>query len=211
MLLLLPTELRLRVYANVFDVCSCRNQYAFDTPTHRIALNILLVNRQIYAECRALSVQLHIFNFNKWCGTGVHYCQMFLQRLRPWQVCSIRVLKLQAVENSLNNGSGIARLNLEWFDICAMLSGVVGIEPWELHLTIEGQLVDGGLKLLDIEADWVKLGLGRLNPFQRVEITIASDRIRPEVAENFKTGLTNVFSPVQIVLKKIVQGIEIYV
>lgn len=89
MLLRLPTELRLRVYAIVLDVCSCRNQYAFHTPKHRIALNTLLVNRQIYAECRVLSVQLHRFNFNMWCGTGVHYCQIFLQRLRPWQVCSI--------------------------------------------------------------------------------------------------------------------------
>lgn len=120
-------------------------------------------------------------------------------------------MKLKAVENSLNNGSTIARPNSEWFDICTILSGAAGTGLRELHLTIEGHLVHGGLKLPDIEANWVKLGLGRLNHFHRVEITIASDSIRPGVVENFKTGLTNILSPAQIVLKKIVQGIEIYV
>lgn len=207
MLLRLSIELRLKVCLLVFGACPCRNLHAFSTPKHQIALNVLLVNRQIYAETRVLNFQVHKFDFHKWCGTGVLCCRIFLRRLHRWQVCSIHKLSLGAVESSLINGSGRRRPNSGWFDICAILAGAVGPNCTglrELCLTIEGQLVQGGSKLLDVEAEWVEIGLGSLKCLQRLEIIIASDPIQTGLAEIFKARLTDILSGAQVVIKTVV-------
>ncbi|KAE8377062.1 hypothetical protein BDV26DRAFT_264374 [Aspergillus bertholletiae] len=212
MLLRLPIELRLKVYALVLGACPCRNPHAFYAHQHRIALNILLVNRQIYTETRILGFRLHRFGFHRWCGTGVHVCRIFLQRLRRWQLCSMQKLSLRAVESCLVNGYGSDQSNSEWFDICTMLaaaveSNCVGVR--ELSLTIEGHLTDGGLKLLDTDAEWVQLGLGSLKCLRRLELVIASDTIQTGVAETFKSSLIDAFSGIQVAMKVVMGGKEI--
>lgn len=212
MLLRLPIELRLKVYVLVFGTCPCRNPHAFYTPKHQIALNILLVNRQMYAETRVLGFQLHRIDFHKWCVTGVHSCRLFLQRLRRWQLCLIQRLSLRAVESSLINGSGSCRSTSEWGDICSMLAAAIGPDCTglqELSLTIEGQLIEGGLKLLDTKAEWVEIGLRSFKCLQRLELIIASDTIHIGVAENLKCRLTETLKGVQIVIKAVVGGSEI--
>jgi hypothetical protein len=212
MLFRLPIELRLKVYELVFGTCPCRNPHAFYTPKHQIASNILLINRQIYAETRVLGFQLHKFDFHRWCGTGVHSCKIFLQRLCQWQLCSIQRLSLRAVESSLINGSGSCLPASEWIDICAILGAAVGPNCTglrELSLTMEGQLIEGGLRLLDTEAEWVKIGLGSFKCLQRLELIIASDTIHIGAATNFKCGLADTLRGVRIVMKAVVCGREI--
>lgn len=214
MVLCLPIELRLKVYELVFGLCPCRNPHAFYTPKHQIALNILLINRQIYAEARTLGFQLHKFDFHRWCGTGVHSCRIFLQRLCQWQLCSIQRLSVRAVESNLINGSGSCRPTSEWIDICAILGSAVGPNCTglrELSLTVEGHLMDDCLKLLDTEAEWVENGLGSLKSLQRLELIIASDTIHIREAANFKCRLGDTLRGVQIVIKAVVRGREISV
>jgi hypothetical protein len=97
MLFRLPIELHSKVYELVFGTCPCRNPHAFYTSKHQIVLNILLINRQSYAETRVLGFQLHKFDFHRWRGTGIHSCRIFLQRLCQWQLCLIQRLSLRAV------------------------------------------------------------------------------------------------------------------
>ena len=212
MLFHLPIELRLKIYELVFGTCPCRNPHAFYTTKHQIALNILLINRQIYAETRVLGFQLHKFDFHRWCGTGVHACRIFLQRLCQWQLYSIQRLSLRAVESNFINGSSSCRPTSEWIDICAILGGAVGPNRTglqELCLTIEGQLIECGLKLLDTEAEWVKIGLGRLKSLQRLDLIIASNTIHIGAAANFKYTLADTLREVQIVIKVVVWGSKI--
>lgn len=212
MLFRLPIELRLKVYVLVFGTCPCRNPHAFYTPKHQIALNILLVSRQMYAETRVLGFQLHKFDFHRWYGTRVHSCRIFLQRLCQWQLCSIQKLSLRAVESSLINGCGSCRPTSEWVDVCTMLGAAV--EPnctglQELSPTIEGQLTEDGLKLLNTEAEWVEIGLGSFKSLQRFELIIASDMIHIGAAANFKCRLTDTLRVTEIVIKAVVWGSEI--
>lgn len=212
MFLRLPIELRLKVYVLVFGTCPCRNPHAFYTPKHRIVLNILLVNRQMYAETRVLGFQLHRFDFHKWCVTGVHSCRIFLQRLRRWQLCSIQRLSLRAVESSLVNGPGSCQSTSEWVDICSILAAAIGPNCTglqEMSLTVEGQLIEGGSKLLNTKAEWVKIGLGSFKCLQRLELIIANDTIHIGTAESFKSRLTETLRGVQIVIKAVVSGSEI--
>ena len=76
-------------------------------------------------------------------------------------------------------------------------------------MTIEGHLTECGLKLLDTEAEWVKMGLGRLRCLQRLDLIIASDTIRIGVAANFKCRLADTLRGVRIVIKAVVLGREI--
>lgn len=212
MLCYLPIELRLKVYLLAFGTCPCQNPHAFHTLKHRIPLNILLVNRQTYAESRVLAFQLHKFDFHRWCGTGVHFCGIFLRRLCQWQLCSIQKLSLRAVESSLINGSGSCRLTSEWVDMCTILGAVIGPNFTgirQLSLTIEGQLIESGLKLLDTEAEWVGIGLRSLKCLQRFELIIASDTVHIGLAANFKCRLTDTLRGVQIVIRAVVRGSEI--
>jgi hypothetical protein len=78
-----------------------------------------------------------------------------------------------------------------------------------LSLTIEGQLIEGGLKLLDTKAEWLEIGLGSFKCLHRLELIIASDTIHMGVAENFKCRLTETLRGVQIVIKAVVWGREI--
>ena len=101
MLLLLLIELRLKIYSLVFGAYSCRYSNTFNNHKHQIAISFLLINRQIYAEARALTFQLHTFDFRKWGGIGPHYCPKFLRNLRERQRRSIRRLKLGVVQTNL--------------------------------------------------------------------------------------------------------------
>jgi hypothetical protein len=94
-----PTEILLKIYTLVVGTCSSTH-HPFNI--HRlgktpIALDLLLVNRKIYAEARLLPFQLTMFNFNKWNGTGVQYCNSFLRRIREWQSREIRHISLGVV------------------------------------------------------------------------------------------------------------------
>jgi hypothetical protein len=79
----------------------------------------------------------------------------------------------------------------------------------ELSLTIEGQLIEGGLKLLDTEAEWVEIGLGSFKCLQRFELIIASDTIHIRAAANFKCRLTDTLRATEIAVKAVVWGSEI--
>ncbi len=208
MLLRIPVELRLKIYGLVFGPCPCRNPNAHYTPKHQIALNMLLVNRQIYAEARKLAFQAHDFNFHRWSGTGVHFCRIFLQRLHRWQMRSIRKLSLKAVESCLVNASSSRQSNWEWLDLCAMLAGEEGpngAELRELSLTIEGQRVDGS-KLLDVDAEWIQLGIRSLKSLRHLEIVLAGDMIERGVAETFKAKLMGILRTAGVVMKSVVRG-----
>lgn len=118
-----------------------------------------------------------------------------------------------AVESSLVNGPGSCQSTSEWVDICSILAAGIGPNCTglqELSLTIEGQLIEGGSKLLDTKAEWVEIGLGSFKCLQRLELIIASDTINIGAAENFKSRLTETLRGVQIVIKAVVSGSEIH-
>jgi hypothetical protein len=116
---------------------------------------------------------------------------------------------LRAVESSLVSEPGSCQFTSEWVDICSILA--TAIEPnctglQEISLTIEGQVREGGSKLLDTKAEWVEKGLGRFKCLQRLELVVASDTVHIGAAENFKSRLAETLRGVQIVIKAIMSG-----
>jgi len=94
-----PPEILLKIYTLVIGTCGSTQQ-PFDIYHLRkspIALDLLLVNRKIYAEARLLPFQLTMFNFNQWNGTGIQYCNSFLRRICEWQAREIRHISLGVV------------------------------------------------------------------------------------------------------------------
>lgn len=179
---------------------------------HQTALDVLLVNRQIYTETRAITFQLHTFDFCQWCGTGIHYCRIFLRGLREWQASSIQWLILGAVETNLIHGYKSQRPNSGWLDVCEILSGVgrqINAELRELRLTISGRLTEDGAKLLDVDAEWVKIGLVNLKSLRSLEINIASDSIGHGVAECFNDRLKQTLHGVNIIIRTVRRGIAV--
>jgi hypothetical protein len=78
-----------------------------------------------------------------------------------------------------------------------------------LSLTIEGHLIEGGLRLLDTKAEWVKMGLESFKFLQRLELIIVSGTLQTGAAEPFKCRLIETLRGVQIVIKAVVLGNEL--
>lgn len=79
----------------------------------------------------------------------------------------------------------------------------------ELSLNIQGQLTEGGLKLLDTEAEWVKMGLRSFKFLHHFELIIASDTIHMGAAANFECRLLGSLGSTDIMIKALVWGSEI--
>jgi hypothetical protein len=200
-----PTEILLKIYTLVIGTCGSTQQY-FDI--HRlgknpIALDLLLVNRKIYAEARLLPFQLTMFNFNQWNGTGVQYCNSFLRRIREWQSREIRHISLGVV------GVNVDRWKDNGFvDICKILDGtaVGGTGLRSMKLSISGCLAYGGERVFDVDAPWVVEGLGRLQALQSLEIVVAGDGAEQPVLHTFKGALQHVLRGSRVAITTMQSG-----
>ena len=200
-----PTEILLKIYTLVIGTCGSTQQY-FDI--HRlgknpIALDLLLVNRKIYAEARLLPFQLTMFNFNQWNGTGVQYCNSFLRRIREWQSREIRHISLGVV------GVNVDRWKDNGFvDICKILDGtaVGGTGLRSMKLSISGCLAYGGERVFDVDAPWVAEGLGRLQALQSLEIVVAGDGAEQPVLHTFKGALQHVLRGSRVAITTMQSG-----
>jgi hypothetical protein len=146
-----------------------------------------------------------VFDFEKWAGTGVHYCQMFLQRLCKWQIRELRHIMLGVVELNLTR----EQVDSGWIDLCKTLGGQgpqdVGLRC--LRLTIRGCLFSGGAKLLDVDSGWVADGLVNLKALQSLEMVIASDGIEIDLVKSFSEKLQQVLQRVGLAIRMVERGL----
>jgi len=187
----LPPEILLRIYILVLGTCGSTQQPydIYRLGKSPIALDLLLVNRKIYAEARLLPFQLTVFNFNQWNGTGIQYCNSFLRRICDWQAREIRHISLGVV------GVNVDRWKDNGFvDICRIVNGTAGGTTGlrSLRLSISGCLAYGGEKVFDIGAPWVTEGLGRLRALQSLDIIIVGDGAKQSVLRVFEEAVQHV-------------------
>jgi hypothetical protein len=187
----LPPEILLEIYTLVIGTCGSTQQSydIYRLGKSPISLDLLLVNRKIYAEARLLPFQLTVFNFNQWNGTGIQYCNSFLRRICEWQAREIRHISLGVV------GVNVDRWKDNGFvDICRIVdgtkAGATGLRS--LRLSISGCLAYGGEKVFDVGAPWVTEGLGKLRALQSLEIIIVGDGADRSVLDAFKEALQHV-------------------
>lgn len=213
----LPLELRRAVYIHVLG-SSAPAKTPFDVhPYHRQRgpLHLLLISRQIYCEARLIPFQHNTFEFVKWNGTGLMYCDRFLRSLRPWQRRQVRNIVLDVLAVSLDNGGHLQN----WLDVCNKLScgqtGDTGGNEGEythlrsLKLTINGCFTKNGRVTFNSEARWVVDGLLKLTSLRLFEITVVTTETIDKVAvANFIADLRRKLSVVEIISRMVEKGKE---
>jgi hypothetical protein len=183
----LPAELRLEIYTLVVGSCaSIQHPYTMHG-RNQIALQILLVNRQIYYEARLLPFRTNVFDFDKRSVSGTHLCRTFLQRLCNWQIRELQHITLAIMERDLT----LDLCNSIWIYLCTTLGGQehehVGLR--RLRLTINGHLARGGEDVLDHNACWVFSGLLKLKTLQSLEIVVTSHNVSLGLVDSFRESL----------------------
>lgn len=213
MLLKLPPELRSKIYAMVVTTCPCNDSHTTTLLRHQTALEMLLTNHQIYNEAREIAFQTHIFQFHAWSGAGIRFCNIFLRRLRSWQLHSLSKLSLWVVESCLVGMSSSSATNVQWTSLCSILGNRASLDGAglrELSLTIEGQLFNHGSTLLNDRADWVARGIKHLQSLHRFDILFAGDMVEAGLAKQFRAALSKILPRAIITVLRIVQGRKMY-
>jgi hypothetical protein len=205
-LLRLPTELRLEIYTLVLGTCSSPHR-PYDIHRNsksQLSLDILLVNRQIYSEAHLLPFQLNVFDFNKWNGTGIPYCRLFLRKLQAWQAGEVRHVMLGVMGLHLMSGRAEG-----WIGLCRIFGVEIqkGVGLRSLRLTISGCLFHGGAELFDVNVQWVREGLKNLKFLDLLEVVIASEKIDQGLLGNFKKSLQQVLHEITLVIQVVEEGI----
>jgi hypothetical protein len=200
--LLLPLEVRLAIYMHCL-VIPLQNAYNNHNLGYRLTLNLLLVNRQIYDEARLIPFQRNVFDFDKWNGTGLFYCQSFLHRLQFWQRVNVRNIKLNVLAVTLTCETGVGR----WFDLCGEL-GCLGRKDeglQTLQLTISGCIIKYK-ETFDFRAPWVAYGLLKLQSLQSLEITVAAEDVNLDLLTTFISNVQSTLREVKIAVRTIARG-----
>lgn len=200
--LLLPLEVRLAIYMHCL-VNPLPNAYNNHNLGHQLTLNLLLVNHQVYDEARLIPFQRNVFNFDKWNGTGLFYCQSFLRRLQFWQRVNVRTIKLNVLAVTLTCETGVER----WLDLCGEL-GCLGRKDGglqTLQLTISGCIVKYK-ETFDCRAPWVACGLLKLQSLQALEVTVAAEDANLDLLTIFISNVQSRLHEVKIALNTIARG-----
>lgn len=209
MLLKLPAELRIYIYVTVIVSCPCHTSSASHTHRHETAENMLLVNRQIYNEARAIIFGSHSYQFRGWQGNGVHLGNVLLQRLQAWQRRAVRILSIWAVESCfVNFSSGNHPTNNAWINICSMLRTEAALCEGglqELSLVIGGALMRGS-ELVSPNADWIKRGLRYLPSLRRLYMIFTDCVVEQRFAARLKSTLSGVLPKTTVTIGGTVRG-----
>lgn len=202
--LLLPSEIRQAIYTLCLATPS-QHAYNIHSLDYQLTPNLLLVNHQIYDEARLIPFQQNVFDFDKWNGTGLMFCQLFLRRLQPWQRMNVRSIRLNALAVSLTSKTMVER----WLDICELL-GRSERRDGGLHtlqLTISG-CITKWKETFDVSAPWVACGLLKLRSLRSLELSMV---VEPESAHldlltAFISNLQKGLYGTKIALKPITKG-----
>ncbi|EXJ57805.1 uncharacterized protein A1O5_12363 [Cladophialophora psammophila CBS 110553] len=177
---------------------------------HELALELLFVNRQIYRVARLVPFQHNAFDFAKWNGTGLLYCDLFLRSLRPWQRRNVRTIILDVLAISITSPSHMQ----QWLDLCNELGCLEHGTSWEaesaglktLRLTISGRIMSGGRHTFDIDSRWVDDGLLKPTSLRLLEMTIDTERVDEGSLPKFVADVQRKLCKAEIVLKKMHRG-----
>lgn len=200
--LLLPLEVRITIYLYCL-VVPLQHANKNHNLGGQLSLNLLLVNRQVYNEARFIPMQRNFFTFDRWNGTGLFYCQLFLSRLQLWQRVNIRNIKLNVLAVTLTCEIGVQR----WHDLCGQL-GYLGRKDeglQNLQLIISGCVIKHK-ETFDINAPWVARGLLKLHSLQFLEVTVISEDIKLDLLTTFIGNIRSRLHEVKITLKTIAGG-----
>jgi len=198
----LPLEVRLVIYTH----CLARPlQHAYNIHNlgRQLMLDLLLVNHQIYHEARLIPFQENVFDFDKWNGTGLYYCQSFLRHLQFWQRLHVRKIKLNVLAVSLICETGVGG----WLDLCRQLgcSGRKDEGLKALQLTISGCITKWE-ETFDQNAPWVVDGLLKLHSLQILEVTVVTEGEKFDLLTEFISNIQSRLDQVRIALKTIAKG-----
>ncbi|KAJ9498498.1 hypothetical protein H2202_006185 [Exophiala xenobiotica] len=199
----LPLEIRLVIYTHCL---ATPLPYSYDIHNlgHQLTLDLLLVNHQIYDEARLIPFQQNVFNFDKWNGTGLFYCQSFLRYLQFWQRASIRNIRLNVLGVTLICETGVGR----WLDLCGELAGCSGRKDEglkTLQLTISG-CITNWKSTFDLNAPWVAHGLLKLHSLQTLEVTAVTEGVNFDLLTEFIGDVQSRLHEVKITLKTLAKG-----
>ncbi|KIW86982.1 uncharacterized protein Z519_12447 [Cladophialophora bantiana CBS 173.52] len=208
----LPFEIRLLIYIHLLSSMA-PEKHPRDIQLkhhHELALELLLVNRQIYREARLVPFQHNAFDFAKWNGTGLLYCDLFLRRLRPWQRRGLRTIILDVLAISLTSPSHMQR----WLGLCNELGcpeqgtnrEAESARLATLRLTISGCIMTGGRHTFDINSRWVGDGLLKLTSLRLLEMTVDTEGVDEGLLPKFVADLRRKLCKAEIVLKKMHRG-----
>jgi hypothetical protein len=203
-LLTLPAELRLQILSFALSLdCGDQGIASFDIarrfrkPVSQGTTNIsvLLVCRQIYHEARLLPFQNTEFAFQRWYGSSTAECLQFFQKLQPWQIGTLRSLKLDVTEADLG---GLSRVD----EVCAWLfpnsiDGLEGprvpeLQHLSLHVSRAGLWPDPAdvEALFNLGSKWSVQGVLRLTSLRTLHITfVASVELPAQTAKAFEEQL----------------------
>lgn len=183
-LLDLPAELRLRIYAFALTLDpNLPSKKPHPKPQNLIGRlpspSLLLTCRQIYHEARLLPFQINAFDFQPFYSRNLQCSRQFLRQLESWQVCEIRDLRLAVIERDVK-AWGIGYLFL---DVCDMLGS--GLRS--LRLELQGSFEN--YNWLETEAPWVADGLFRLKRLHRLDIVSNDKGVEQLRLEEFESAL----------------------
>lgn len=195
----LPAELRLDIYTRVVGSCASLQHPYTVHKRNQIALEILLVNRQIYYEARLLPFRTNVFDFDNQSFSGTLHCRTFLQRLCNWQIRELRYITLAIMEMDLRADLR----NSIWIDLCTTLGGQEHVGLRRLRLTINGYLARGGAHVLDHNASWVVSGLLKLKALQSLEMVFASYKVSLSLVDSFRENLHRALPRVSLAIRMV--------
>lgn len=178
----LPAEIRRQIYTDVFS---------FDaTPKFSLSiiynkpnvigslsdLSLLQTCRQIYSEARLIPFEHNVFEFYRWYGSSSVECRKFLDRLTPWQIDAIRLVRLGITECEVR-GCGLKGAGESFATVCARLrSGLrslkLDVAPQSVVRSNDRECADGppdvwwGSK----DAAWITDGLVWLKALRMLHI-----------------------------------------
>jgi hypothetical protein len=198
----IPLEVRLVIYMHCL-VTPLQHAYNIHKLGHQLTLDLLLVNHQIYDEARLVPFQHNVFDFAKWNGTGLFYCQSFLRCLQVWQRVNVRNIKLDVLAVALACERGVER----WLDLCGKLGRSErkdeGLKT--LQLIISGCIMKCK-ETFDISAPWVACGLLKLHALQSLEVTVVDEGVNLDLLTTFISNVQRRLCEVKIALKTIARG-----
>ena len=197
----IPAELRLQILAFALSI-DCNDERIASLDIARkfrtllshgtTSLGPLLVCRQIYQEVRLFPFQSSEFAFQRWYGSSTAEFLKFFRKLQPWQVSSLRSLKLDITESDLG---GLSRVD----EVCSCLfpdsiDGFAGpgIRNLTIHVSRAGLWPDPAdfEALFDLAKKWSVQGILRLTSLKTLSITIAASVKLPEqTAKTFEEQL----------------------
>lgn len=199
---LLPLEVRLVIYSHCL-VTPLPRAYNIHNLGHQLTLDLLLVNQQVYSEARLIPFRQNVFDFDKWNGTGLFYCQSFVHRLQSWQRVNVRNIKLNVLAVTLTSETGVER----WLALCREFScsGRKDEGLKILQLTISGCFTKWK-ESFHLSAPWVACGLLKLRSLQSLDLTVVSESVDLALLTSFISNVQSRLQGVKIAFTTVARG-----